>query len=264
MEKNYRSVLRAGGLILLCLFLSAGAVFAETGREIMDRVIDNQKSGSSAMDIRMTLIDSRGNESVRRIQTLMMDDDGNTRSITLFLEPANVKNTRFLTIQNEDRADDQWIYLPSLRKTRRIASGEKDGSFMGSDFYYSDMGAGDLDDADYTIIGEEQFGGRDCWIIEAVPGAGSDSPYGKTVSWVDKENYLAMKVAFFGDDGATQIKELTMEGPRQIDGYWSAEKTTMKTLDSGHRTELEIRQVKYDIPVNPGYFTTNFLQTGRP
>lgn len=246
------------GLILIILLSS------QTGRDVMQKVLENQKPASSAMDIRMNLIDSRGNMSNRRIQTLTLEENGMVKSITLFMEPANVKNTRFLTVQNEDRADDQWIYLPSLRKVKRIAAGERDGSFMGSDFSYSDMSGNDLDDSEYTILREEELSGRDCWVIEAVSKPEKDSSYGKTISWVDKETYLTLMVDFYDDDGTTKIKELTMEGLKETDGIWSAEKTTMKTLASDHQTVLEIGQIKYNMTINPGYFTTNFLQTGRP
>ena len=269
MERNNQNI-NGGDLmrkvvpVFFILLLISTPVFADTGRDIMELVIENQKADSSAMDIRMSLIDSRGNESTRRVQMLTLNEDGLTKTITLFLEPANIKNTRFLTVENTDRADDQWIYLPSLRKVRRIAAAERDGSFMGSDFYYSDMSAGDIDDSEYIVAGEEKLAGKNCWVVEAVPDAGSDSSYGRIVSWVDQETYLTMKVEFYDEDGRTLLKELTMEGPRQIDGRWSAEKTIMLTIESDHRTVLEMRQVKYDIPINPGYFTTNFLQTGRP
>ncbi len=252
------------GITGLLILFTCFPVTAESGREIMDKVMDNQKPGNSAMDIRMNLIDSRGNRSTRRIQTLTSDEDGLIRTITLFLEPANVRNTRFLTIENEDRDNDQWIYLPALRKVKRIAAGERDGSFMGSDFSYSDMSGQELDDSEHRILRDESIGGRHCWVVESTAKPGSDPAYGRVVSWVDKETYLTVRVCLYDEDGTNQLKEITMEGFRTIDGYWSAEKTTMETLASGHRTILETRQIRYNIDINPGYFTTNFLQTGRP
>lgn len=216
------------------------------------------------MDLVMTLIDRRGNESVRRLQTLTMDEDGMTKSITLFLEPANVCNTRFLTVEKEGRSDDQWIYLPALRKTRRIAAADQDVSFMGSDFSYSDMSIPDVNDYSYRIIREEVYDGTLCWVVESKPQEGSDSPYERMVNWVDKDKYLPLKVEYYQRGSDEPAKELTIENPRYIDGHWTPESSVMHTLESGHRTVVTIRQVKYDIPINSGYFTTNFLQTGRP
>lgn len=245
---------------VLTVYLSA-----QTGSEIMQKVIDAQKVNSSAMDIIMTLVNKDGDKGTRRIQTLILNENDLTKTITLFLEPASVRNTRFLTVENDGRADDQWIFLPSLRKVKRIAAGDKDGSFMGSDFSYSDMGSSgsSVDDSVQTILREEKYNGRNCFVVESIPNAGTDNNYGKYITWVDKTSWLTLKVEFYSKDGRTQIKELNSENIVKENGHWLAKKITMETLESGHKTILEIKQVKYDIPLNPGYFTTTFLETGR-
>ena len=254
--------------ILLLSVLSSvllTSLFAQTGREIMQNVMNSKKVNSSAMDIKMTLIDRDGETSTRRIQTLILNENDLTKIITLFMEPASVKNTRFLTIENSGRADDQWIYLPALRKVKRIAAGDKDGSFMGSDFSYSDMGTtgSSVDDSTQTVLREEKYNGRNCFVVESIPNAGTDNNYGKYITWVDKLSWLTLKVEFYSKDGRVHIKELNSENITQENGHWFAKKITMETLESGHKTLLDIRQIKYDIPLNPGYFTTIFLETGR-
>lgn len=241
------------------------SISAQTGSEVMQKVIDTQKVNSSAMDIRMILVDKDGDTSSRRIQTLILNENNLTKTITLFLEPASIRNTRFLTVENEGRADDQWIFLPSLRKVKRIASGEKDGSFMSSDFSYSDMGSSgnSVDDSIQTILREEKYNGRNCYVVESIPKTGTDKNYGRYITWVDKISWLTLKVEFFSKDGRTKIKELNSEDIVKEAGHWIAKKITMETLENGHRTILEIKQVKYDISLNPGYFTTTFLETGR-
>ena len=241
------------------------AISAQTGSEIMQKVIDAQKANSSAMDIQMTLENKDGDTGTRRIQTLVLRENNLTKTITLFLEPASVRNTRFLIVENEGRADDQWIYLPSLRKIKRIAAGDKGSSFMGSDFSYSDMGSSgsSIDDSTQTILKEENYNGRNCYVIESIPHAGTDNNYGRYVTWVDKISWITVKVEFYSKNGQTQIKELNSEEIVKENGHWISKKITMVTLESRHRTILEIKQVKYDIPINPGYFTTIFLETGR-
>lgn len=254
---------------LVCIFILSSvlsaAFSAQNGSEIMQNVTDAQEASSSAMDIQMTLINKDGGTSTRRIQTLILNDNGFTKTITLFLEPASIRNTRFLTVENEGRADDQWIYLPALRKVKRIAAGEKDGSFMGSDFSYSDMGSsiGSLDDSTHNILREEVYTGRNCFVVESIPNSDTDSNYGKYVSWVDKTSWLTIKVEFYSKDGVKQLKELNSENISMENGHWVAKKITMETLESRHKTVLEIKQVKYDIPLNPAFFTTTFLETGR-
>jgi hypothetical protein len=217
------------------------------------------------MDIQMTLIDRNGSESTRRIQTLVLDSDELSGTITVFLEPASVRNTRFLTLENDRRADDQWIYLPSLRRVRRIAATERDGSFMGSDFSYSDMSFSQtaIEESTHTLLRDETFDGHSCAVVESVPLPDSDSNYTRQVIWVDRDTWLPLRVEFYR--GETQTPEKVMEAGdlRQVDGRWLTGTITMTTVESGHRTVLEFRQVRYDIPLDPGYFTTVFLETGR-
>ena len=247
------------------LIALVSAAFAETGTEIMQKVIEGQRAGSSAMDIEMRLVDKTGKISTRRIQTLVVEQDGLRKTITLFLEPASVRNTRFLTVENATRDDDQWIYLPALRKTKRIAASERGGSFMGSDFSYSDMSfsSESVDKSTHTVLREETVDGRDCYVVESVPKDASGSQYGKEISWVDKATWLTAKVEFYGEDGSTLKKVLTAEEYKRIDDRWIAAKISMSTVDTAHTTILAIKQVKYDIPINPAYFTPRFLESGR-
>jgi len=252
-------------LTLLPIVLLLTRLEADTGRDIMQKVVDAQAADSSAMDMRMVLIDRKGGVSTRRIQTLVRNVDGLTQTIVVFLEPASVKNTRFLTIENESRNDDQWIYLPALRKVKRIAAGEKDGSFMGSDFSYSDMSfAGSpVDDSVHTLLREETLEGVNCAVVESVPRPGTNSSYGKTISWVDTGAWIPRRVDLYSTDGRTLMKQLVQEDITQVGGRWTAGKITMTTVASEHRTIMEVLQVKYDISLDSAYFTTRFLQTGR-
>lgn len=252
-------------IIVVFLLLGVSILWSETGREIMQSVMDNQKAESSAMDMEMNLVEKSGNISTRRLQTLLIDDEGQTKSITLFMEPASVRNTRFLIHENESRSDDQWIYLPALRKVKRIAAADRSGSFMGSDFSYSDMSSGSdsIDDSNHQLLREEQFNGFNCYVVQSILKEGNNSEYGKHIFWVDKRSRLTVKVQFYSLDRSRIIKELVMEDLKQIQGHWVGLKTTMTTLATGHKTIVNTKQVKFDIPVNPQYFTTNFLQTGR-
>lgn len=246
------------------LIIIAASLFAQNGKEIMQNVMDNQKVNSSAMDIKMTLINKNGDNSVRRIQTLVDTGEDQTKTITLFLSPARVKNTRFLTISNDKSSDDQWIYLPALRKVKRIASGEQNGSFMGSDFSYSDMSStGSVDDSTHTKLREEMFAGKDCYVVESVPDESKKSSYGKTVSWVDKDTWLTVKVEFYSKDKSEIIKKLTCENFVYKQDHWLAKKVIMHNVKIDHKTVLEIVQVKYDLKIKAGYFTTSFLETGK-
>ncbi|MFA5513553.1 MAG: outer membrane lipoprotein-sorting protein [Sphaerochaetaceae bacterium] len=252
-------------VVLVFLLLITTALTAQqTANEIMQKVMDVQKADSVAMDIRFSLIDAKGEERERRIQTLALTEGDLTSTITVFLSPASVRNTRFLTRERSDGGDDQWIFLPALGRVKRIASNEGGGSFMGSDFTYNDMSSTTYDttEALHTLIGEELIDSRSAYKIVSVPY--KQTGYVQTQIWVDKEFYLPLRVEFFEKDKTTVSKVLTTEKIEKVEDKWITKIVTMTTLATNHSTRVEILQAKYNAPMNSGYFTTKFLETGRP
>ena len=247
-------------LTLLLLTLVFPIMAAPQPQEIMDKVMEVQSSDSSAMDIELTLIDSGGQERTRRLQTLSLTENGRTSSITVFLSPSSVKNTRFLAVENEGGKTDQWIFLPALKRIKRIAANEEGGSFMGSDFSYADMASTtyDADEATHTLLEET----ASTYIVRSVPF--DTATYGKTETTVDKDTYLPLQVDFYAKDGTTLEKQLVTQQVEQMNGKWIPKTITMTTVASGHSTRIEILQAQYDIAMNSNYFTTRFLETGRP
>ena len=229
-------------------------------QQIMDKVMEVQSSTSSAMDLELTLIDSGGQQRTRRLQTLSLTENEKTSSITVFLSPSSVKNTRFLAVENDQAKTDQWIYLPALKRVKRIAANEEGGSFMGSDFSYADMASTtyDADEATHTLLEETAT----TYTIRSVPF--DTATYGKTETTVDKDTYLPLQVDFYTKDGTTLEKQLVTQKIEQMNGKWIPKIITMTTVSSGHSTRIEILQAKYDIAMNSNYFTTRFLETGRP
>ena len=251
-------------IIILIILMGITELWAITGQEIMDKSIDIQETKSAAMDIQMDLVDDKGSISTRRLQILSMQDNaGQNRTIAVFMSPANIKNTRFLTIENSDRSDDQWIYLPSLKKMKRIAASDNDSSFMGSDFTYGDMSDMQADKDSHTLLREEAYNGRDCYVVESLPLNPESASRSKLISWIDKERFVPIKVEFYDKRSKELDRTAVSENITHIDGIWTPLNVTMTTHSTGHKTILTIKQVKYNIPMNPGYFSTNFLKTGR-
>ncbi|WP_320129947.1 outer membrane lipoprotein-sorting protein [uncultured Sphaerochaeta sp.] len=251
-------------LVLSCLLLVTFPVLAEqTGASIMQKVQEAQASTTSALDIKLTLQEENGSARERRLQTLTSEKDGLTKTLTVFLSPSSVKNTRFLTLENKDGNDDQWIYLPSLGKTKRIAAQEGGGSFMGSDFTYADMASTTYtkDQAVHTLLREEDAGTYHCYVVESVPTISSE--YGKTIIWVDQTTFLPIQVEFYKKDETSLLKVLKTEEITKVGNRWMTTTLVMTSLDSQHSTRIEILQAKYDIPLNEGFFTLSFLATGR-
>jgi len=230
--------------------------------EIMEKVNQTQMHESAALDILLTLIETNGETRERRIQTLTRTNNGKTESITLFLSPASVKQTRFLTLEKEGQ-DEQWIYLPALKQSKRISSGEQTGSFMGSDFSYADMNTTTFspEEATHTYLRTETSNNIEIYVIESIPF--ESTTYGKSIVWVDKESYLPMKVELYDKNKTTLLKQLETKMIDQLSGQWTATIMEMTTIATGHKTKIEILQAKYGITIPSEYFTLQFLKTGR-
>jgi outer membrane lipoprotein-sorting protein len=244
---------------ILCLGCSLAIFSSPTADQIMEQVLERQSSTTSALDIKLTLIDTSGSARERRLQTLSTTKDGRTSTLTVFLSPESVRNTRFLSIEGTDGNTEQWIYLPSLKRIRKIAGAEEAGSFMGSDFSYSDMASTTYDtgQADHHLISEDS----NSFTVESIPH--EVKAYGKTITVVDKETYLPLEVQFYEPDRNTIVKTLTTEAIDTLSGRPVSTTMVMRTHSSSHSTRLEILQARYDIPLPEGYFTTRFLETGR-
>jgi hypothetical protein len=192
------------------------------------------------------------------------DGRGNNRAVIVFQEPASVKGSRFLTIENQGRDNDQWIFLPSLGKVRRIAASEGSGSFMGSDFSYDDISSADrkADLDNHKILREEKLRDRDCYVIESSP-KDSNYQYSKMIQWIEAGNFVTYKVELY-DKRGTMVKLLEILGLREVQGRLAPIVTKMTTIAAGTSTSLNVSLLKYDDPIPEGVFTASFLETGRP
>ena len=245
------------------MLLATTGLFAIDGREVAQNVYDRDTGDSMHSLVEMNLIESDGRSSNRIVENWTKEsDDGTASSVIVFHKPASVEGTRFLTVENEGRDDDQWIFLPGLGRIRRIAASEGDSSFMGTDFTYDDMQSRDVDQDTHTLLREEQQAGRDCYVIESVPKNPGDSQYSKRVQWVAKDIWIPVKVDFY-DTSGDLLKTLTVERIEKVQGFWTTIDTTMKNQQTGHATELNIRKLVYNEDLPDGLFTTNFLRTGR-
>ncbi|MCH2284606.1 MAG: outer membrane lipoprotein-sorting protein [SAR324 cluster bacterium] len=251
-------------------FYPAQKVFALSGREIMEKVNARDEGDRSTGEMEMILIDKKGKKRVRKLKTFGRKKDKDTLSLMFFLSPADVKNTGFLTYDyNESRKDDdQWLYLPALRKTKRIAAGDKSGSFMGSDLNYSDMTTPDLDLYDYTLMKETEVRGNKVWQIKAVPKSKDEakkSGYSKSVIFIRQDNYVMIRAVRWVYK-KRRNKYLDVKKLEKIDGIWvSTEmhvttKTGKKTL---HKTILKQKNIRFNQDeVNANLFTVRRLEKG--
>jgi outer membrane lipoprotein-sorting protein len=249
----------------------AGSADAEAlnPREIMERVDARDDGDNSTQDMEMILIDRNGGERVRNLRVFGRDEGKDEYSIMFFLTPADVKDTGFLTYDYRDpsRDDDQWLYLPALKRTKRVASSDKSGSFMGSDFSYADMTKRPLDDYQYTLMGETEIEAQSVWQIEAVPTTDrekDETGYEKFQTFVRKDNYVVVRGVYWVKKGG-RLKYYDVRKLERIDGIWVAtemDMTTKQGTETLHKTVLHVRNVRFNQALPSDLFTVRRLEKG--
>jgi outer membrane lipoprotein-sorting protein len=242
---------------------------AQTAREIMEKVDARDDGDNSTATLEMTLIGKSGGKRVRQVTTFTRDKGRDMQRIMFFLAPADVRGTGFLTYDYYagEKDDDQWLYLPELRKTKRIASSDKSGSFMGTDFSYADMTRRVLDEWTYKLLKEDEVRGSKVWLIEAMPRDKTVRDrygYDKSVVFVRQDIFMVVRAVHWVRDG-NKIKYLDVKQLEQIDGIWMGTELDMKTTKGGetlHRTVMRFSDVKFNQPLDESLFTVRRLEKG--
>jgi len=269
---SWRTTVAAASGILLALPGTQPAAADETnpsGREIMEWVDTRDDGDQAVQDLKMVLIDKNGSKRNRTIRSYRMDVGEDTRSIMFFLDPPDVKDTGFLTYDYDEyeKDDEQWLYLPALKKTKRIASGDKSGSFMGSDFSYSDMTERKLDAYDYKLLQADEVGGHAVWVVEAIPNNEKEideTGYTKQVVFVRQDNHVVVRAKTWLKKGGRN-KYLDVKKLEEIDGIWTPTETHMTTKKGNatlHKTILLTDNVRYNQDMGDDQFSVRQLEKG--
>ena len=238
-----------------------------SARDIMDKVALTRKLDGSEAVVKMSIIAADGQKREREITmaTKLYDGGRTEKRIYRFLSPPDVKGTGVLVFDYDNAADDVWVFLPALRKTRRIISSQRSKSFMGSEFSYGDLNIPSLDDYNYTLVKEEAAGGEPCWVIDVVPknqGIANSEGYSKKTYWVSKSKYVVHKGVMYGMDGRV-LKELTMGDIQLLDSgkkRYRAKRMEMVNKQNGRRSVFQTTQVSFAPNTKDEYFTTRYLE----
>jgi len=253
------------GLSLLTLQVHADDPKA---RSIMEKVDARDDGKTLEQDMLMILIDKNGKKRTRDIKSYGKDFGADEHRIMFFKSPADVKNTSFLTYDYDkaSRDDDQWLYLPALKKVKRIPTSDKSSSFMGSDFSYFDMTDRDLEDYDFKLLKETTVRGKKAWMIESKPRNKKvikESGYTKSIALVRQDNYVVVRAINFMKNG--KKKYLDMPRLHKEKGIWIPDEMTMTTKKGKstlHKTILKFSGIKLNKSISDGMFTTRRLEKG--
>ncbi len=244
----------------------------ETDPKKIMEAVDAQPTGDRAKStMKMTITDASGSKRERVVQTQGMEFPGASKQLILFEKPADVRNTGLLTVDYDDgsKVDDQWLYLPSLRKSTRISSSSRSGAFMGSDISFADMTGQSPDQYTYKMVQQSaQVSGEDCWLIEARPATKKtkdETGYVKSQVWVSKSKMLPLQAKHWVKEGK-KIKQMKFASWKKVAGIWFAHKLSARTLQNGKplsTTVLAFTRVSFDNPdVKDSDFNQRRLEQG--
>ena len=252
----------------LALCLLPFSVLAETPEEkglAIAQEADSRDSGfvDYTNDVKMILRNKQGQESTREIRskTLEVDGDGD-KSLTVFDEPRDVKGTALLSFTHKVGPDDQWLYLPALKRVKRIASDNKSGPFMGSEFAYEDITSQEVDKYTYKFLRDDTLDGMDVFVFERYP-VDKKSGYTRQITWLDKEHYKERKIEYYDRKNAL-LKTLTFTDYNQyLDTFWRAHNMYMVNHQTGKSTTLIQDNYQFQTGLTDRDFDKNSLKRVR-
>jgi hypothetical protein len=257
------AVCTSGGL------LSGSAQAGEpSGKEIMEKVTITRKLDGSEATVKMSMYDEKGQVREREITmaTKLYDGGKTEKRVYRFLSPADVKGTGILVFDYENKADDMWIFMPALRKTRRILSSQGTQAFMGSEFSFSDLNIPAIDDFKYTVQKEEACAGGDtCWTIDVLPKSKEVSDadgYSKKTYWVSKSKFVVVRGLYYARDGKL-LKELVTRDIKLLDAknkrYRSLHMEMINKQTNCHSV-FETTKMNFAPNTKDEYFTTSYIE----
>jgi outer membrane lipoprotein-sorting protein len=254
MKRNsFTTYLAAIGFTLTLTGPATANTPADEGFEIAARSDRSDVGfGNSRVALQMILRNAAGQESTRKLEISTLekpDESVGDKSLVLFDTPRDIEGTALLSHARILDPDDQWLYLPALKRVKRISSSNKSGPFVGSEFAFEDFTAIELNKFDYRHIGSETCGALQCDVLERLPRY-AKSGYSKQISWVDREVFQIRKVEFY-DRRGDLLKVLELGDYRQYDnGVWRAHKLTMKNLQTNKQTDLVYQAYAFNVDLD--------------
>ena len=253
-------------LSLLIFPLNSG--FSETSEEkglAIAQEDDKRDNGFKDFTASMVMVlkNRQGEESSRNIKnkTLEVESDGD-KSLSIFERPRDVKGTALLNFTHKTGTDDQWLYLPALKRVKRISSANKSGSFMGSEFAFEDITSQEVEKYTYKWIRDEEYKNEKCFVFERYP-AYKNSGYTRQVVWLDKKNYKVVRIEFY-DRKNTSLKTLTQSNFKQYLGkYWYPGTMYMENHQTGKSTLITWENYKFNNGLRENDFNKNSLKRAR-
>jgi hypothetical protein len=232
-----------------------------TTQQIAERAVRSSALGWSdaRARIRMVLTDAGGSHSERALEVIGRKKNGQSQSLVRFTSPQDVAGTAFLLLEKSKDETEQYLYVPALKRTRRIAGRERDGSFMGSDFSYADLQGLQPSDGQDERLPDEKIGNDNCYVISSTIHANAKLPYGKVVAWIRQGDFIALRTKFF-DRAGKLVKTLYSRRVKTIDGSPVVVEARMQNEQTNHTTEFFVDSVEHQPDLTDAQFSLTALE----
>lgn len=269
MQPKMRHMYIALFLLFPLFVFNAAAETLPAGEEIARRINARDEGEVVSRFVTMAMTDRSGTERVRETKSFRKYFGKEKRTVIFYLSPANIKDTAFLTYDypEADRDDDQWLYLPAVRKVRRISASDRGDYFLGTDFTYEDIRKETkvgIEDYSWKTLAEETIDGHRCFLVEEIPvneQTAKELGYSKMQSWVDAEIWMVRQAKYWDVAGnplkTLQVREITL-----IRDIWTAHQISVENHKTGHKTVFTFKDVNYGQSVKDELFTEDGLRRG--
>jgi hypothetical protein len=261
-----RAVIAA--IALSTVLLGAASSLAETPAErglAIAKEADRRDIGwgNSRAELVMVLKNAQGQSAKRQMRMSQLEGSGDgDKSLIVFDWPKDIDGTALLTWSHKAGDDDQWLFLPALRRVKRISSSNKSGSFVGSEFSYEDLNSQEVEKYKYKYLRDEACGPLQCFVMDRYP-VDPRSGYTRQIVWIDKKEYRVQKTEYY-DRKRSRLKTLALTGYRQYLGkYWRAHLLVMVNHQTGKSTRLEWQAYKFRTGLKARDFRRNALRRSR-
>ncbi|CAA0123478.1 Uncharacterised protein [Halioglobus japonicus] len=215
--------------------------------------------GDTAVDLTMLIASSAENVTTREMRQMVLEveDDGD-KSIMVFDRPRDLKGTAILTFTHKFENDEQWLYLPALKRVKRISSADKSGPFMGSEFAYEDLSSQEVEKYSYRYLRDEVMNGEPCFVVERIP-TDKNSGYTRQITWVDQSEYRLQRVDYY-DRKNTLLKSMNpVDYQQYLNQYWRPAQMIMTNHQTGKSTTLQFGNYQFRSGLRDSDFTRSAI-----
>ncbi len=258
--------MRSTFLTLLGLLIAGSGQLTtarQDARSIVAGMVTQDRDGDATAEVRMEVVDSRGRSRFRTLTLWSRTaQEGERQQLIRFTAPADIRGTGFLSLQN-GAVREAWLYLPALKRTRRIAGTGRNDRFVGTDFSFRDLEPERVDEYSYALVEETMLDSSAVWVVDARPGESLDDPYSRRRLWISKAESVLLRAEFHDQDDLV-VKSYSASDVRQPPGStkWRAHVLKMESPGEGTRTVLEITSYLLDTGLDSAQFTKRSLERG--